>query len=42
MAAHSSIFAWSIRGERSLVGYIYIVHDVTESDTTARLMLICH
>ena len=35
MATHSSIPAWRIHGQRSLVG---TVHGVAKSDTTERLM----
>ena len=35
MATHSSIFAWRIQGQRSLVGYSPCGHK--ESDTTEQL-----
>ena len=42
MAIHSSIFAWRVRGQRSLVGYSPLGHK--ESDTTERptLSLLSH
>ena len=37
MATHSSIFAWKIHGQRSLVGYSFWGHK--ESDMTEQLTL---
>ena len=39
MATHSSILAWEIHGQRSLVGYS--PWGRTESDMTEQLMLSC-